>query len=498
MRPKPRTRKGLKDVARVGVLSAVASGAFALSANAADLDTLFTKAPPVIPDLTWKGITVIGAIDLSGQYETHSTPYAGQINGTSSLVVPTNQGPGWFLAPNQTIQSYIGVKVDQPITDDLRVIGRLEIGFNPTGGELVNGPRSLQMQNGIPLTQQTMSADSARAGQIFNGDAYGGFALKQWGELRAGRNTAVSTDMLYAYDPLLSLGFSLFGYSGIIAGQGSIEPSKLDSSVKYVNQVGMFRTELLYGAPGTDVRQFYQGAIGIVRPEFSVDAFAGQAKDIVNLSSLNGAANVGSPFLGARVSDTVLYGIFGKYVFDVGGRGYSDPDSSKFIVSGGWSHVDFTNPSDGGLLPGHSTIGGFQIGPVLATNGAAGSGIVNYAYTGGDRQVDAYFISGKYQYDHQWSVAAAYYVFSQGSYGLGVNKIPGVAAPIFSNAACSSSGFINCSGLQQAVGLRVDYDWTKNLKLYAGAVYSKVSGGFAFGYIHQDEFAPTVGMRLTF
>jgi predicted porin len=441
---------------------------------------------------------LIGAIDVAGQYETHGAPYAGNINTTSSFVYPINQGPGFFLSPNQSIQSYIGVKVDEKLNNDLSFIARLESGFNPTTGDLVNGPKSLQLQNGIPLTQQPANGDAARAGQIFNGEAYGGFALRQWGQVRFGRNTDVSSDMLAAYDPLVSLGFSLFGFSAQVGGQGGAEPAKLDDSVKYINQIGIFRTELIYGAPGTDVRQFYQGSVGIVRPEFSVDLVGGHASDEVSLSALSGTANLGSPFLGAKVSDLSSYGIFGKYVFDVGGKGYSDPNSAKFIVSGGWDHLDYSNPSDGGLLPGHTDIGGFVIGPVLSTNGAAGSGVLNYAYTGGDKKLDAFFVAGKYQHDQQWSVAAGYYVIAQNSFGFGVNKIPGVTSAIYSNTTCSSSAYTNCSGLEQAITLRVDYDWTKNIKLYAGVAYSKVSGGMAFGYLTTNEFAPTAGMRFTF
>src|SRR5258708_26985517 len=58
---------------------AIASISFAASASAADLDASFLKAPPVMPDLTWHGITLIGAIDVSGQYEQHGAPYAGGV-----------------------------------------------------------------------------------------------------------------------------------------------------------------------------------------------------------------------------------------------------------------------------------------------------------------------------------------------------------------------------------------------------------------------------------
>lgn len=460
------------------LLSAVAYAGLIAGANAADLDQIFTKGtPPVLPDLTWKGITIIGAIDIAGQYESHGTPYAGMITGPASFAYPTNRGPLWLLAPNQTTQSFIGVKVDTKITNDLSFIARLESGFNPTTGDLSDGLKSLQRSNGIPLASQNMSGDNNRAGQILNGEAYGGFALTNWGQLRVGRNNAVSAETFFAYDPLFSLGFSPIGLVGCtVACQGSPETARVDSSIKYLNQVGVFRTNLIYAEPGTNVKQFYQGSVGIVRPEFSIDAFAGKSKDSVGASALSGTANLGSQFLGARIYDTTSWGIFAKYAFDVGGKGYGTP-YGKFIVSGGWARTDFSNPTDGGFLPGHTTIGGYVLGPSLSTNGSPGGGIVNYAYTGGDRVFDAFFIAGKYQHDEHWSGAVAYYVFHQNSYGFGVNSVPGVVAPAYSNNACSNSSFINCSGVEHAVSMRVDYDWTKNMRLYAGITYSKPTVG---------------------
>ena len=167
-------------------------------------------------------------------------------------------------------------------------------------------------------------------------------------------------------------------------------------------------------------------------------------------------------------------------------------------MTGGYSRVDFSNPADGGFTPGHSTIGGYEIGPILSTNGSTGSGIVNYAFTGGDRFVNVSFITGKYQHDAQWSAAVGYYRYDQKSYGLGVNSIPGIVAPGYSRTACSSSTFINCAGAEQVVSFRVDYDWTKNFRIYAGVAYSRVDGGFAFSYLNTSEFDPTVGMRFTF
>jgi predicted porin len=470
---------------------------FNARANAADLDGLL-KAPPVMPDLSWNGITLIGVYDVSGQYESTGAPYAGNTYSSASMISPFNRGPQWLLAPNQSAQSFIGVKVEEQLTDRLNFIARLEVGFNPTTGELSDTLKSIRNANGVALNQQDVNGDGPRAGQLLNGEAWGGFQDKTWGTLHIGRNNAVVVDMLGAYDPLSSYGFSLFGYLGTLAGQGSAETARVDTSIKYSNNFGPVRIEAMYGQPETNVNQFYQGSVGVARLNFSVDLVGGHASDLVSAGALAGPANLGSQFLGAKVSDTNMYGIFGKYVFDLGRNGLQDPSESKLTVSGGFDRIDFSNPSDGGLSPGHSTIGGYQIGPVFSTSGSSATGVVNYAYAGGDRLVNSSFIAAKYQYDGQWSAALGYYRYDQNSYGLGVNNLPGIVAPSYSKTACSSSAFINCSGSEQVVSFRVDYDWTKNLKLYAGVAYSKVSGGFAFSYPNTFEFAPTAGMRFTF
>jgi hypothetical protein len=298
--------------------------------------------------------------------------------------------------------------------------------------------------------------------------------------------------MMGAYDPLASLGFSLIGYSPNLAGQGGSETSILDDSVKYLNNFGPFRVEALYASPGTDAKDFYQGTFGYVQPNFSVDFIAGHGDDLVNISSLAGAANLGSPFLGARVFNTDMYGGFAKYVFDVGGSGPLSTSESTFTLSGGYSRLVFSNPSDGGWAPGHTTVGNYQIGPIFSPNGSSGSGVVNYAYTGGDRLLDISFITGKYQCDPQLSFALGYYRYDQNSFGFGVNSLPGIVAPSYSNTKCSSSLFFNCSGSEQVVSFRADYQWTKNLMLYAGIAYSEVSGGLAFGFLSKSTYDPTV------
>lgn len=465
-------------------------------AAAEDLAFFAIDPTPNFPDLTWHGISLVGAYDVSAQYESAGAPYAGATYSSAGIISPMNRKPMWLVAPNQSFQSYIGLKVDEPITDQTHFVARFEVGFNPTTFEISDTLRSMQRANGIPLAQQNFNGDGPRAGQIFNGDAWVGLQDSVLGTLRYGRNLSVSTDMVILYDPLVSYGFSLLGNIGLVAGQGSPETIRVDNSVKYLNNFGPFRVELMYGNPNTNVDQFFQGSIGYVQPNFSVDAFGGYATDMTFSSALAGPTNFGSKFLGARVYDTSAVGLFGKYVFPLGPNGLTDLTEPRFTMSVGYNRLDFTNPDDGGIGIGHTTIGGYRLGPRYATNGSAATGIVDYAFTGGDRVIDATFITGKYQFNPVLSAAAAYQRYDQNTYGRGVNSIPGIVAPAFSRNKCSTAQYINCAGTYQVLSFRVDYDWTKNIRLYAGVAYSAVSGGFAFSYLKRSEWAPTAGVRL--
>jgi hypothetical protein len=44
----------------------------------------------------------------------------------------------------------------------------------------------------------------------------------------------------------------------------------------------------------------------------------------------------------------------------------------------------------------------------------------------------------------------------------------------------------------------IDYRPLKRVDLYAGVMYSKVSGGLANGYLYSDVWAPTAGIRIRF
>ena len=66
--------------------------------------------------------------------------------------------------------------------------------------------------------------------------------------------------------------------------------------------------------------------------------------------------------------------------------------------------------------------------------------------------------------------------------------------------ASSAKGSLNtyCAGNLQAVSFLIDYRPLKRLDVYGGMLYLIASGGIASGYIHSNNFAPTVGVQLSF
>jgi predicted porin len=474
---------------------------FATAAYATDIGGLVIKGPPEIAPLTYNGITLYGIIDVSTQYESRGAPLNGPIYSSLGMISPINRpGSRWLIAPNQESQSFIGIKFEKELGYGVTLLAKAESGFVPTTGQLADGLGSLRLNNGIPLAQQTASADSARAGQLFNGELWLGASSPVYGNIYVGRLNNLTLDMIGGYDPMGGYGFSLVAYNGSLVGGGSGEDYRVDQSIKYTYRYGPVHVAGFYGAPGTNLKDIWQVNAGFDYKGFSFDAVGGHASDAVSAAALSGAAFLGSPFLGARVYDSNVYGAFAKYKFDLGAIGSKDESAFRRSItfSGGYSRIDFSNPSDGGFGVGHTTIGGYEIGPQLSTSGSAGSGVVNYAYTGGDRLLDVSFVGVKYQHDPKWSFAAAYYRFDQNSFGFGVPKLQFYNGTSYSSTKCSSSSFTNCSGVEQVASIRADYQWSKNLNLYAGAAWSRVDDGLAFGYQEKEMYSTTLGARFAF
>ena len=146
------------------------------------------------------------------------------------------------LAPNALSQSNVGVKVSEPIAPGWSFVGQLETGFDPYSLQLANGVGAQYENNLVPLPLQSSSADSSRAGQWDNSQAFGGISNTTFGTLTFGRENTLLLDGVNSYDPMGgSYAFSVIGFSGTTAGGGNTEDTRSNTAFKYRVSYNNFR-----------------------------------------------------------------------------------------------------------------------------------------------------------------------------------------------------------------------------------------------------------------
>src|SRR6266566_6546487 len=235
------------------------------------------KKTPVDDSLTWHGITLYGLVDMGVTYQNHGAPLSNTAGlGLNYLISKNSNGSYFGVGPNALSSSYIGLKGNQEIADGLSAIFNLQTGFNPQSGKLSDGLGSIVQNNGLAIGQQNSFADSAKDGQAFNVAAYAGLSSPIYGTLTYGRQNALTSDGVVAYDPLSNSGaFSLIGFQGATGGAGDTENRIFDNSFKYAVNIGPFRGAVeaqfrsgAFSAPGNAV----EAQIGADYAGLSVDA----------------------------------------------------------------------------------------------------------------------------------------------------------------------------------------------------------------------------------
>ena len=220
--------------------------------------------------LSYAGITVYATIDVGLGYSSNGAPASGTYsNSVYSFVGKQSYGAKWLWTPNGISQSVVGINMKEaiPWLPGWSLVGAVETGFDPYSGDLVNGPRSLVQNNGLPLVLQSANSDSSRAGQFDNSVGYIGLSNKTFGTLTVGRVTSLTLDGVIAYDPMGgSYAFSALGYSGSYAGFGDTETNRANTGVKYRVAYENFHGGALvqWGgyAQGNGTTGLYQGDIG--------------------------------------------------------------------------------------------------------------------------------------------------------------------------------------------------------------------------------------------
>jgi predicted porin len=420
------------------------------------------------PALTYAGITLYGTVDLGLTYLSHGAPLSSTWGpGLPTFIQNYSNHPITSIGGNNLSQSKIGLSGVEPLfVSDLTAVFRLETGFNPWSGRLVDGPESLVADDGKTAAVKTSAGDSSRAGQAFNGVAYVGVSSKTFGTLTFGRQNGLMLDNLSKYDPQLQAqAFSPISLSGTSGGLGDTQSNRLDQSIKYFLNVGPGRVALIhqFGSDGYVPEGGNEADIGMDLGGFSIDALWGVIHGEVAAASLSAAQVLTEPVgsLAATVSDNTGYSLQTSYnlkeIFPI-----------KFYA--GWERIKYNNPEHP-IAAGTIDIGGYYLS------------VVNDAAFDIQKILQISWLGARYSVTPELDVTAAYYQYNQTSY----NK-----------TGCTNNSAGSCAGELHDASLVADYHFTKRFDAYAGIQYSLVQNGLSEGYLYTSAWAPTVGVRFNF
>jgi predicted porin len=464
--------------------------------------------------LTWHGITVYGAYDIGLGWVSHGLPVNGYNYEGESLVNRNGYQHRFLVAPNNLQQTGFGIRGKVEFHPDWYVVFNASSGINPNSGLLANASKTDIVNNGLPRASYSMAIDGARAGQVFNDEYYGGISSTIFGTVTFGRQRSLGTDVMLVTDPAGGgYAFSYIGYNGTMSGGGDTEDSRWDDAMKYRLVYGPVHLAAMYKfadgnggcfsasatwtaancTPETAHNNAYGGDLGGVFGKFLADAVYQHYNQAISvLNPLLGPQSLAAPYqsttnsintnpiTGANLiptSDTV-YGI----VTDnnaIMGAGKYNGEIFKFYA--GFEYIWQNNPHNP-LGVGASDQGGYIMSGVEDNN------------LDTEKILRVWWTGVKYAYDDKTDITFAWYEQLQNNF-----RTP---------QTCSvEAGFrASCAGALNEGSLYMDHHFTKRFDGFAGLAYSFVYGGMAIAiphgpgvpYLHNSNFAPTIGGRFTF
>jgi predicted porin len=423
--------------------------------------------------LTWKGITLYGVIDIGLQYDTHMAPFTPFRPSASGNIVRQNSRQRVLgLTPSNMGQSRVGLQGIEALNDEWSAVFQVETFFNPQSGEIADSLKSLAVNNGLPLTRQSVGVDGSSAGQAFQ-TSWVGLQSQRFGTLTFGRQVTLLLEGIIRYDPHYNAAaFGLLGASNTYSGGGSQETNRLDSTAKYrVSFNDLLHLGALYKFNGSNgsANTAFQANIGAESAHASADAYYSKVNSAITSTSLTAAQVTQLPALGysvanslaATISDNTTWALMAWYRFD----------RLKFFA--GYEHIKYANPQTP-LSAGFINIGGYVLG------------FVNNTSYDNSKMVQVYWTGVRYRVVPRLELTAAYYGVHQNAYGSGTQ------------AGCSTAAYSVCSGSLEAFSFAADYRFNVHFDAYAGAMYSGVHDGMASGYLSTTNINPTVGVRYKF
>jgi predicted porin len=464
--------------------------------------------------LTWHGITLYGAYDIGVGWVSHGLPENGYNYEGASLVNRNGYEHRFVIAPNNLQQTGLGVRGKEEFLPGWSVVFNASTGINPQSGLLANASATQTANNGLPRKSYSYAIDGARAGQPFNDEIYGGISSTHFGTLTFGRQRALGTDVMLLYDPVGGgYAFSYIGYNGTMAGGGDTEDTRWDDALKYRLAYGPVHFGAMYkfadgsggcysasgtwtaatctpesahnNAYGFDVGgdygkfsadvvfQQYNQAISVLNPLLGPQSLSAPYQSTTNSINTN-------PITGANLIDpnNTVYGIVtDNRAIMVAAKYKWDP----FKLFAGYEYIWQNNPHNP-LGVGASDQGGYNMSGV-EDNNLDSEKLVNIWWTG-----------VKYTYRSKTDITLSGYQQRQNDF-----RIPPTCSP--------EAGFrASCAGTLNEVSLYADHRFTPRFDGFVGLAYSYVTGGLAIAiphgpgvpYFHNNNFAPTVGVRFAF
>jgi predicted porin len=464
--------------------------------------------------LTWHGIALFGAYDVGVGWVSHGLPENGYNYEGESLVNRNGYQHRFLVAPNNLSQTGLGIRGKEEFLPGWSVVFNASTGINPQSGLLANASATDTINNGLPRSGYSIAIDGARAGQPFNDEFYTGIASKHFGTLTFGRQRALGTDAMLLYDPAGgAYAFSYIGYNGTMAGGGDTEDSRWDDALKYRLTYGPVHFGAMYkfadgsggcysasatftaanctpesahnNAYGFDlgggygkfsadlVFQQYNQAISVLNPLLGPQSLTQpyqSTTDSINTNPITGANVIGTTnTVYGIVTDNRAIMVAAKYAWD------------PFKFFAGYEYIWQNNPSNP-LGIGASDQGGYFMSGVEDNN------------LDSEKLVQIWWTGVKYSYRSKTDITLSWYEQLQNDFLL-----PPTCSP--------AAGFRSaCAGNLNEGSLYTNHHFTKRFDGFAGIAYSYVSGGLAIAiphgpgvpYVHNSNFAPTVGGRFTF